>query len=256
MTRCSHTIWPAVVAVTVLLAISQIASAQPGEGRGRGGPDGGRFRGGFGGASSARLASLEAVQDALKLSDAQTTKVEEINDQLRADFRKLLQEGGKREEMQKLNQDASAKLAEVLDDQQEKRLRGIAIQVMGANAVVADPALAKELNVTDEQKSKLTEVQRSNMRAMGDAFREMRDSDSSGEDRRAKFEELRAEADKKMLAVLTSEQQEQLNALKGEKVEIDLSQLFSRRGRGGFDGRGGRGERDRGDRNRESPDGE
>ena len=45
------------------------------------------------------------------------------------------------------------------------------------------------------------------------------------------------EAEKKLLAVLTSEQQAQLDALKGEPVEIDLSQL--RRGRGG-EGRRGR----------------
>ncbi|MCI0334634.1 MAG: hypothetical protein L0228_15565 [Planctomycetes bacterium] len=250
MTRSPLTMWPAFVAVTVVLVISHITLAQPDEGRRwRGGPGGGRL----GGASSVRLASLNEVQDALKLSDDQKTKVEEINDQFRSNFRKLLQEGGRREEMQKLNQNASAKLAELLDDEQEKRLRGITIQVMGANAVVADPALAKELNVTDEQKSKLKETQQSIMRAMGDAFRKMRDSDASGKDRRAKFEELRAEAEKKLLAVLTTEQQNQLNALKGKKVEISMSQLRGSGGRGRFDGRGGgRGERSRDDRDRDA----
>jgi hypothetical protein len=83
---------------------------------------------------------------------------------------------------------------------------------------------------------------------MGKTFRELREL--SGDERRAKFEELRSTADKKLLDVLTSEQQEKLNSLKGEKVDIDMSQLW-RGGRGGIEGRGGRGrgERERGERN-------
>jgi hypothetical protein len=83
---------------------------------------------------------------------------------------------------------------------------------------------------------------------MAEAFQS---GDVPREDRRTKFEELRAAGQKKLLDVLTSEQQKQLDALKGEKVEIDMSKL--RGGSSGGRSRGGdrgRGERD-GDRNRD-----
>ena len=46
---------------------------------------------------------------------------------------------------------------------------------------------------------------------------------------RAKIDKLREDANKKLMAVLTSDQQAQLESLKGEKVEIDMSQLRGRR---------------------------
>jgi hypothetical protein len=60
------------------------------------------------------------------------------------------------------------------------------------------------------------------------------------------MQELRTESDKKLLAVLTSEQQAKLEELKGAPVEIDMSQFRGRGfggGRGGRDGGEGRGGR-------------
>jgi Spy/CpxP family protein refolding chaperone len=251
MIRTGRVAWLVVFSFSILLTLMQAANAQREEGRrGGGGPEGRRF--GFG-SPALRLATNEKVQEALKLSDEQKSKVEELDQQFRDDFRKLLEDGVDREEFRKLSEETSAKLAEVLDDDQQKRLQGISIQVMGAGALLADSALAKELEVSDEQKTKLRETQQANMRAMGESFRELREL--SGEERRAKFEELRAAADKKLLEVLTSEQQEKLNSLKGEKVDVDISQLWGR-GRGGFEGRGGRGRGERGDRGRDDREGD
>jgi Spy/CpxP family protein refolding chaperone len=239
------------MAAALVLAISQAADAQREDvRRGPGGPEGRRFGGGFG-SPMLRLATIEKVQDALKLSDEQQSKIETLDQDFRDQRRKLLDDGGAEEGMQKLNEDTTARLAEVLDDSQRKRLQGVSIQAFGASAILFDSGLAKELNVSDEQKDKLREVQQSNMRAMWDTFREIRDL--SGDERRAKVETLRAEADKKLLDELTPEQQEKLASLKGEKVDIDMSELRGR-GRGGFDGRGGRGGRERGDRDRRDRD--
>jgi hypothetical protein len=60
------------------------------------------------------------------------------------------------------------------------------------------------------------------MREMSDTFRV---SGIPPESSRVKFEELRANGEKKLIAVLTSEQQEQLNSLKGEEVKIDIMKL-------------------------------
>jgi Spy/CpxP family protein refolding chaperone len=239
MNRSGGRVWLVISVVIFSVTMSQVAEAQRGEGR--------RGRGGRAfGASAARLATAEEVQTALNLSDEQKCKVEEINDELRDKARDVFQSGGGFGELQKLNQEASGKLAEVLDDEQDKRLMGILIQVNGPNAVY-EPSVAKALNVTGEQQTELATIREENMQAMGEAFREMRDL--SREERRAKFDELRAESDKRVSGVLTPEQQTQLESLKGEPVEIDMSQFRGFGGRGDRDGRGDRERRDRDDDN-------
>jgi Spy/CpxP family protein refolding chaperone len=239
--------------VTFVFAISQLADAQREEGRrGRGG-DGRRFGMGFG-APLVGLATLNEVEEALKLTDEQKEKIDELNDDLRDKFREVLEEGGQREELQKVAQSGSQKLIEILDEPQEKRITEVAIQVYGPNAILIHPTLGEFLKVTDEQRTEMTDLQRENMQSMGDAFREMRDQELSRDEMRTKFEQLRADADKKLLAVLTDEQRKQLDSLKGEKVEIDMSQLRGGRGgRGSRDGDRDR-DRDRGGRDRDEAD--
>jgi len=134
----------------------------------------------------------------------------------------------------------SEQISEVLDDGQEKRLMGILIQVSGA-AAVSDPAVAKELNLSEDQKKELQEVRmsaREQLQGLGDLSRE---------ERGKKVAEVQADINKKILGKLTPDQQKQLDDLKGEKVDVDVSQL-----RGGFGGRGERGDRgDRGERRRD-----
>jgi Spy/CpxP family protein refolding chaperone len=237
--------WCGVVALLPVLVLAQAVQAQPeqGPGSGPGGP--GRFRGsfmrsgsGFGAGAKVRLATIDEVKKALKLTDEQEEQVEELNKELRDDFRTVLQGGGGPEGIQKINEDAAAKLDEVLDDEQEERLRGITIQIIGPNVVLVDAEVAKELKITDEQKAKLEEVQQENMREMGETFRA---SGTPDEGNRKKFEELREKGQKRLLDVLTSDQQEQLNAMKGEEVKIDMMKL--RGGGSGMRFRGGRGER-------------
>jgi Spy/CpxP family protein refolding chaperone len=244
-----QTLWLSLTAVVVAIAVAEAAVAQRGEGRG------GR-RGGMGfGAPMVRLASNDDVQELLKLTDEQKDQVEELNDELRDEVRKLLESGGEREDWQALTKSGSDKLNGILNEDQEKRITEIAIQVYGANAVMFHPTLAETLVVTDEQREKLGEAQRENFGAMREAWQEMEDDDLSDDERREKFTKLRAEADKRLLDVLTPEQQAQLESLKGEKADIDLSQ-FRMGGRGGFGGRGDRdrdrdGDRERGRRDRD-----
>lgn len=221
-----------VTAVVVVAMAAHVALAQKEQGkRGRGGRAGGP--GGPGGPPSmARLAMIDKVQDALKLTDEQKTKIEKIN----ADSRKEM--SGDRpdpEKMRKMRDGVTDKLKEVLNADQQKRLMGIFIQVMGAGAVM-DPAVGKEIGLTDEQKDKLHEAMGPPPEGRGG--REGRDAKGGGES----FKDRRAKMEKEVMAVLTSDQQKKLESLKGEKVEIDMSAL---RGPGG--GREGRG-RDRGNR--------
>jgi Spy/CpxP family protein refolding chaperone len=249
-----------VAALAIVTVMAQLAEAQrEGGRRGRGGRGFGRMI-----PSVQLVAESDNVQVALNVTPEQKEKIETINRELRDSRREVYDraEGDFRAaqgEMEKLNQDASAKLADVLEEDQQKRLLGISIQVNGA-AALNEPAVAKELNVTDEQKAKLAEVRESNMRAMGESFRDLRDQELSREEMGAKLQELQKESDKKLLAVLTSDQQAKLEELKGEPVEVDMSQ-FRGGFRGGRDGRGGRegrgdGERRGGRRNRDNADSE
>jgi Spy/CpxP family protein refolding chaperone len=231
MVRFSSRFLVIVAAVAIVAMASQVAMAQNEKGgrgrggRGRGGP------GGFGGpVSMVQLATVDKVQDALKLKDDQKEKVAKINDELRDERRKLLEDGGTpdREKMQKMQDASQSKLNEVLDEGQQKRLMGIFVQVAGAGAVM-NPVIAKELEITDEQKTKLREA----MGAMfgGRGGRAGRDGKGEGKADGQSFADRRAKMDKEISAVLTADQQKKLESLKGEKVDIDMSQL--RQGRGG-----------------------
>jgi Spy/CpxP family protein refolding chaperone len=268
MSRLSGRVSWMLAGMAIVVLMAEVAEAQrEGGRRGRGG------RGGFGrNISSVQLvAESEEVRTALNVTPDQQEKIETINDELRDARREAFGGGGgggdfraAMEEMEKLNQEASGKLAEVLEDDQEKRLLGISIQVNGA-AALNEPAVAKELEITDEQKTKLGEARESNMEAAREAFGELRDQDLSQDEMRDKMREIQQEGDKKVLAVLTSDQQAKFEQLKGEPVEIDMSQFRGRGfgggggfggGRGGRGGDDGQGGRRGGRRNRDNADNE
>ncbi|HVT28823.1 MAG TPA: hypothetical protein VHE81_12485 [Lacipirellulaceae bacterium] len=219
MTRLSRKLWIMVAVVAIAIMVSQVAVAQNERGRrgrgGRGGPGG---PGGFGGASMVHLLSVDKVQDALKLTEEQESKIKAINDDMRKEMREEFQSGGgrDREKIRKLASSTEDKINGVLDESQRKRLMGIYIQVAGAVAVM-NPAVAKELNVTDEQKTKIR-----------DTLRGMRGARQQNLSR----EEMHEKMNKELMAVLTADQQKKLESLKGEKVDIDLSELRGP-GRGG-----------------------
>ncbi len=237
MKRFSGKLLTMAVAVAVIAMAAQLAVAQnegrrgrDGRGRGPGGP------GGFGGPPSmARLATVEKVQEVLKLTDEQKTKIEKLN----SDFFKEMREAfdGDRPDPGKLRQlrDGQVdKLKEVLDADQQKRLTGVFVQLMGAGAVM-DPAVGKEIGLTDEQKDKLQEAL--GPPPEGRPGREGREGRGRGQS----MQERREKMEKEVMAVLTPEQQKKLEELKGEKVDIDMSALRPGSGR---EGRG----RERGER--------
>jgi hypothetical protein len=106
------------------------------------------------------------------------------------------------------------------------------------------------LKLSDDQKKQLTELRDGQREKMGELFRNRGEAGGNDEDRRAQFQKMRTEMEEKALTILSSEQRTQFEKMKGEKLEIDMSQL--RRGPGGPGGPGGgqRGGRPGGDRTR------
>ncbi len=210
----------ALAGVVIVLAAADPSWAQ----RGRG------FRRIFG-VSEAQLATLDAVQAELKMTDEQKTRVTEINDELGEKRRELFGTGFEgwseiRPRMEGLNRDASESVDKVLDPAQRKRLQEIAIQQNGARAL-GDFDVVAELGLSDEQKTRLAAAVEENSQAFEKAF-----SESGREDWRQKSGELADAADKRLLSVLTKEQQSKFQLMEGKEFEVDLSQLF-RGGRGG-----------------------
>jgi Spy/CpxP family protein refolding chaperone len=229
MKRFSGRLCAMIAAAVVVAMIAQVAVAQNESKKGRGGrgAGGGGMMGGP--PSMARMATIDKVQEALKLSDEQKSKIKTINDDSRTAMREQFQSGGRPdpEKMRKMRDEETENLNKVLDEGQQKRLMGIFVQVMGAGAVM-DPAVGKAIGLTDDQKTKLHE-------AMGPPP-EGRAAGGQG------FQERREKMEKEVMSVLTADQKSKLESLKGEKVDIDPASL-----RGGGRGQDGRQRRNRGE---------
>jgi Spy/CpxP family protein refolding chaperone len=234
------------LAVAALLAAAADSACAQGGG-GRGGRGGRGF--GFGGRGRTihqiQIAQLPEVQANLKITDEQKTKIADLSDEFDDERRGQFGGGGgggggfgggfseeARAARAKMNADYAAKLNELLDEAQQKRLQEIYVQVNGTSLLTGDDMIAGELKITDEQKGDLQTALEDQRQAMMDAFQGWQDM--TNEERTAKIDELNKARDAALLAVLTDEQKQQFEDMKGEKLEIDMTQL-----QGGFGGRGG-----------------
>jgi len=222
------------------LCVGSVALAQPGRG-------GFGMRGGFGGGNNLLyLAMNEAVQKEIEVVDDQKAEINKLSEEIRGqrqqgerpNFREMSEEDREkyiaqmRERSAKEAKTANAKLEEILLEHQMKRLKEIALQQRGTSALT-DPEVAKELKITDAQKKKLEEVSTANRESMGTRMRELFQG-GNREGIREKMQEMRKEADGKVLAVLTGEQKKKFEEMKGEAFEMPR-RTFTRGGgrRGG-----------------------
>jgi hypothetical protein len=130
--------------------------------------------------------------------------------------------GEKTAEMnRKLTEKFLPKLAEILSPEQIARLRQIQLQASGLD-VWTEPEFAKELDLTEVQKAKFSELR-------NEYSRKQNSLDGDFQQRFAKIRELNTERDNKAAALLSEAQQSKLTELKG--APFDVSQLgFRRRG--------------------------
>jgi Spy/CpxP family protein refolding chaperone len=195
-------------------------------------------RRGFGGTRGSVLGLLrmEQVQKELKLTEEQIGKVGEISEKLREAMRE--QYAGLRdiEDMQErrakmtelsdqFDRKARGELREVLSREQMMRLFQIRLQVRGTLDALNNRWIAGRLELTDEQKEKAAALDKATQGKVTEAYAPLRDL--SQEERREKMAEmrekitkLREEAEKKALGLLTAEQKESLEKMKGEKFEL------------------------------------
>lgn len=214
MNRSQVTVLALAVAMLVALAAQaqQDGGGRRGERRGPGGP------GGPG--AGIGLLMNDKVQAELKLTDDQKEKLRGLG-----------------REMRENREDTEKKLAEILTPEQMSRLKELRLQVGGV-AVLTTPEVAKELALTDDQLSKLKELQQESMAGMREAYQGMRDLSQDARqakmtEMREKMEKSRQETLKKAMEVLTPEQREKLEKMKGAKVDIEMFRPQGPRARAG-----------------------
>jgi len=207
------TLAAAVVVLVVHPALAQERQRQRGGGLG-----------GFGGVGTLFLLGQKSVQEELKLSDDQVKKVTELREKQRESFQGLrdLSPEERRSKIQEMTKAQNEALAKILDAKQLKRIKQIALQQQmrfGIVFVLNNEEVAKTLQITDEQKEKIREIQRN-------AFEEMRNL-GRDEEGRKKREEIRKATNEKVEGLLSAEQKSKLKELQGEpfKGQIDLPQF-------------------------------
>ena len=198
----------------------------------------GRFGRGSSRSSLLGLLSLEQVQKEMKLSEEQTTKVQEIIKELGAEMqeqytalREIEDRDQRRAKTTELRNQSDQKVREQLRDvverEQVMRLYQIRIQVRAVVDSLANRYVSGRLELTDDQKNKLGEINKQLGAKQSEVYATMRDA--SGEQRSEAFQKLRkirSDADAEALALLTAEQKAAFEEMKGEKIELQ-----SQRGR-------------------------
>jgi hypothetical protein len=201
--------------------------AGPAMAQGRGGRGGQGGPGGFGGGGPINLLGNPSVQKELNLDDAQKEKVTALVTQTREKMTSVrdqlqgLQASERMTRQQELarpiNESALQTAATFLKPEQLKRLHEIELQQRGPAQALADPAIAKKLNISPEQATKIKAL----MTEMQSQASEIRTA--AGTDRQAamqKAQALRRETNTKVAALLTDEQKATWKELTGAPFEI------------------------------------
>lgn len=224
-----------VLAMTLVLGVAFVCAAkvQAAE-ESRGGP-----RRGFSRGSLLGLLRLDQVQKEMKLNEEQTTKVKALVEKLGAEMREqytaLRQIEDRQQRLTKMtelrdqyDQKVREQLRDVVPREQMMRLYQIRMQVRPVVDSLSNRYVARRLELTEEQQKKVAEISKETQAKQSELFGAMRNaSDEQRTEALQKLRQVRSDADEKALAVLTAEQREAFEKMKGEKIELEMD-----RGRG------------------------
>jgi len=202
------------------------------------------------GKEAQRLLDQKPVQDELKLSPEQLAKLTKIKDDRFAamSFSATLHMSAYQKEKRgdQLDLAAEKSLAWILSAEQLKRLKQIYYQERGKRPW-SDREIAEELKLTREQMDEIKALQKDQQKEMGE-LRKGGDpaaklDDAQKQEAREKFIELRKTQDEKLMGVLTQQQQDKWQEMRGDPFTGQLA----------MPGRGGGNRNAGGGRNRGGP---
>ena len=172
------------------------------------------------------LLGREEVQKELKLNEEQLAKVNELSEAAREEFSALRDIEDRQERTakmaeltEKLDRNAREQLRDVLEREQMRRLSQIRMQVSSVVDNLSSTWIARRLELTDEQKENLAKISKE-MQAKSSELRAAMRDEAQRSDAFQKLRELREDADKQAMDILTAEQKESYEARKGEKFEL------------------------------------
>ena len=202
--------------VAVAFLLVSLAAAQE-EGQRRRGGGSGDFR-----LSKVMLLQSEKVQTELKVTDEQQQKLRDLAQQARS-------QGGQREqsreERQQRTTETEAKVKEILTAEQSQRLDEVFLQVAGP-ATLAEQEHAQKLGLEREQRMKIREIVQAQGEKMRATFQEAQGDREAIREGMAK---VRKETEEQVQAILTADQKQQYEKMKGKPFEVDMRELFPRR---------------------------
>lgn len=213
------------VALVVVASLISAAAAQAPEGRRQG-------RAGLNRGSLLGLLRIEQVQKDLKLDDETVAKVKELQEKLGAEMREkaaaareIEDRAQRREKMTEVRGESDRKareqLREILSKEQMMRLYQIRMQLRSVAESLTNKYVAGKLKLTDEQKEKLAQIQKDARAKRTELMSGLRDAgDEQRREAMTKVRQLRTETDEKALGILTDEQKEAFEKMKGEKIEL------------------------------------
>lgn len=206
------------IVIVAAVALASVACAQR---------QGGMRMMGMQDSSGISLLQRKDVQTDLALTDEQKTKLETAQTNMRDKAREMFQgggAGGDREAMmanfKKLQDSMNAEVKAILTKEQMARLKEINVQVAG-NGIILNADIQKELGLTDEQKTKIKDLQTKQQEAMQSVMQKVRD----GEIEREEMGEIMAKNTKAMNEelgkVLTDANKAQLKKMGGKEFKAD-----------------------------------
>jgi Spy/CpxP family protein refolding chaperone len=225
-------------ALIVALLVTSAVQAQPGRGSSASSPRGRQ------GTDQLSLLRNEQIQKELKVTDEQKEKVNEIytaqREKLRSEIStsnirdasqeeraKLIEKY--REQRAKLAKENEKSLAEVLTEDQSKRLGQIQVQLLGIRAL-NEKEVQKKLELSEEQAKEIATTYSSLGTARIELFRKAREIGNT-DSLREQMEELAKKREKSMMSVLDEKQKKAFAELKGKPFELQRQSRGTGRGR-------------------------
>jgi len=182
------------------------------------------------------MMSIEPVQKELKLSEDQGKAINAIATQMRGDAMEIISglqdlTPEEREEelpnVMKMVSDSAKELQvqvdEILDDEQTARMGQLSLQRRGVEAL-DDEKVGDALKLSDDQKKQLVTIQDEAGAKQEALIKELLGGDRN--ELREKIQALRTETGDKALAVLTDEQREAFEKMKGAKFDFPRQRGF------------------------------
>lgn len=196
------------------------------------------------GASPLDLIQNPQVKKELNLTETQSAKLQQIEEKLKGqsknfftnlDLEKLDAQAREQEllalsaQLEKQSQASQKEVAGILQPEQLKRLKEITLQLYGWG-VLTSSQFTQELQLTSQQQQQLKELRQQMLRQISQNW-PIPENDTPEAQQTARevfrqtMDRITRQSNQQAFAVLTPEQQELIDTLKGRKFELDPAQM-------------------------------